>query len=101
VTPRVLAIVLAVYVGLDLANPLMPGAVRFVEGELQTVEGGRQRGDTVPAAAVVAAVHERLVADPPRDVARSVPTARRPSWQPPPRRPARIQSTPPSASDDH
>lgn len=49
---RRLALLLLVYLALDLGNPLMPGVVHFVGGRLDVVEAGRPRGADVPAPAV-------------------------------------------------
>lgn len=38
---RFLALLLLVYVSLDLGNPLMPGALHFVDGRLEIVDAGR------------------------------------------------------------
>jgi hypothetical protein len=51
---RLLACTLLVYIALDFGNPLMPGAVRFVSGELDTVEGAENRAPDTPAPIIAA-----------------------------------------------
>lgn len=47
---RGLSIPLIAYVCLDIANPLMPGALHFAAGTIQAVEADRARsGDDAPA----------------------------------------------------
>ena len=47
---RQVTLLVAVYLALDFANPMMPGAVQFVGGSLQTVAGcqARSAGDPAP-----------------------------------------------------
>lgn len=45
---RRLTLLVMVYVALDFANPMMPGAVQFVHGCLETVAGCGLRGGEVP-----------------------------------------------------
>jgi hypothetical protein len=40
---RHLTVLLVLYVSLDFADPLMPGAVRFIEGALDVVDAERAR----------------------------------------------------------
>jgi hypothetical protein len=40
---RLLTCVLSLYIAADLANPLMPGAVTFVDGSVQAVDVERAR----------------------------------------------------------
>lgn len=48
-----LALLLFLYLTLDLSNPFMPGAVQFVDGRLDVVDAGRPPGNDVPMPAVV------------------------------------------------
>jgi hypothetical protein len=41
--PRVLSAILLTYLFLDVANPMMPGAVQFVDGSIQVVQADRAR----------------------------------------------------------
>jgi hypothetical protein len=52
---RRLALLIGLYLALDFANPMMPGAVQLVDGSLQTVAGHQIRSveDPVPAASVL------------------------------------------------
>ncbi len=50
---RSLALLLLVYLALDLGNPFMPGAVHFVDGRLEVVDVGRPPGHDAPMPAVV------------------------------------------------
>lgn len=45
---RLVFVAFLLYLGLDLANPLVPGAVRFVSGVVESVEADRAR-DAEPA----------------------------------------------------
>jgi hypothetical protein len=51
---RLLACTLLLYIALDFGNPLMPGAVRFVSGELDVVDGAALRAPDTPAPIIVA-----------------------------------------------
>jgi hypothetical protein len=97
------ALILVVYVSLDFANPLMPGAVRLAGAALETVEaersrvGGVERLPPAPAPTV-----DREVREAPGSVrleAREAPRSR-------PRRPGpgtlRLPAgPPPSDPDEH
>jgi len=52
---RRLALLIGLYLALDFANPMMPGAVQLVDGSLQTVAGYQIRSaeGPVPAASVL------------------------------------------------
>jgi len=50
---RSLALLLLLYLALDLGNPFMPGAVQFVDGRLAVVDAGRPPGNDAPLPAVV------------------------------------------------
>jgi hypothetical protein len=45
---RLAFVAFLIYLGVDLANPLVPGAVRFVSGAVESVEADRAR-DAEPA----------------------------------------------------
>jgi hypothetical protein len=45
------ALGLLVYVVLDFANPMMPGAFQLVSGTIETVDGCHVRGDGIPVPA--------------------------------------------------
>jgi hypothetical protein len=102
---RHLALALLAYVGLDFANPLMPGAVSFaVEDSVEGIRADRAR-DTVPAL-------PHTLPPAPRDVVRAPAVSARSR---PPRTPAatprarplaraatgagRTDTSPPSAED--
>jgi hypothetical protein len=44
---NVVAFLLLIYVALDFANPLMPGAVTFADGSVEMVPGDRERPTVV------------------------------------------------------
>ncbi len=56
VAPRVVVLLLLLYVSLDLANPLMPGALHFVDGSVEAVEADRARPGDMWAPAPTAEV---------------------------------------------
>jgi hypothetical protein len=49
---RRIALLVVLYLALDFANPMMPGAVQLVEGCLEAVSGCQSRGAEVPAPAL-------------------------------------------------
>jgi hypothetical protein len=49
---RRVTLLVLIYLALDFANPMMPGAVQLVGGSLETVAGCQARGAEVPAPAV-------------------------------------------------
>ena len=49
---RRVTLLVAVYLALDFANPMMPGAVQLVGGSLETVAGCQARSGEAPALAV-------------------------------------------------
>jgi hypothetical protein len=51
---RLLAFAVLLYLSLDFSNPLIPGAVSFISGEVEMVEGAQSRGPETPAAAMAA-----------------------------------------------
>jgi hypothetical protein len=51
---RRLTLLVVVYVALDLANPMMPGAVQLVGGALETIDGCQHRIDDAGLAALPA-----------------------------------------------
>ena len=50
---RRVTLLVVVYVALDFANPMMPGAVQLVSGSFETVAGCQARSAVVPAPAVM------------------------------------------------
>lgn len=53
-TARRFALLLVLYVSLDFANPLMPGAVWFLDGSVDMVHADRVRPESVPIDAALA-----------------------------------------------
>jgi hypothetical protein len=49
---RRITLLVAIYLALDFANPMMPGAVQLVGGSLETVAGCQARSGEVSALAV-------------------------------------------------
>ena len=95
---RPLILVIAIYVGLDLGNPFMPGA--FIFDPAQSVEGAHGERGRHQLVALTAEGTPRVetadTAAPPR---RPAPAAR--PWLAEPR-PAHVPaSDPPPTSDDH
>lgn len=90
-----LALLVLLYVALDFANPLMPGAVRLVEGCVEAVQAERGRADSGPAQADRPVTADRSD----RVAVRSVAPRRLPRPAVP--RPAivAVQRTPEPASD--
>ena len=99
---RQVTLLVAVYLALDFANPMIPGAVQLVGGSLQIVAGCQARSAEDPAPMVTAL---------PRHLSTSVsqpeptlPVGRVVSASPPApvffRAPLEPRSTPASSSDD-
>jgi hypothetical protein len=99
---RRVALVLMVYLALDFANPMMPGAVQLVGGSLEAVSGCQARGAEVPAPAVTMAPRDLSTVVPQRDL--TLPAARIVSVSPPApilfRASFEPRSTPASSPDD-
>src|SRR5262245_15363268 len=104
---RHLPLLLLLYVTLDFANPLMPGAVRFEAGSIEVVQADRAVRAARPATSLA-----RLVAVFPIGAAVPVDAAlARPVPVPPPapsvapwaarRAPPQLRSTPPAPAEDH
>ena len=55
-----LSVLLILYVAADFANPLMPGAVTFLDGSVQGVHVERTRFTEVPPATPAPAPRERI-----------------------------------------
>lgn len=100
---RQLTLLLILYVSLDFADPLMPGAVRFVEGALDVVDAERARSKD-------STVRLSLAPPPPRTervVTRPVsanPVAaghRRPPWRAPVSRACPPACDPVPSLEDH
>jgi len=96
------ALLLLVYLTLDLGNPFMPGAVQFVDGHLEVVDAGRPaRSDLPMPAGVDAALGHRAKPEPARTRARfSALADRSRRWWVPTKR-ALSAAPAPAASDDH
>jgi hypothetical protein len=52
---RRVTLLVAIYLALDFANPMMPGAVQLVGGSLETVAGCQARDGEAPTLAVAMA----------------------------------------------
>jgi len=100
---RHLALLLLVYLTLDLGNPFMPGAVQFMDGHLEVVDAGRPaRSDLPLPAGVDAAMGHRTEPAPSRTRASFSAFADRPRrWWVPAKRALSDAPAPASASDDH
>lgn len=97
------ALLLFVYLALDVANPFMPGVVRFVDGSLDVVDAERVRGKesvaplftaTIPAGRAL--VEMRSTPEPAGPVGRHPPLRSLPI-----RRPSRPPSDSISSPGDH
>jgi hypothetical protein len=100
---RWLVALLALYAGLDFANPLMPGAVYFNSGVVTVVDGARSTPERLPTAPPAPAPGPHAVAPSPPTPAAALSAAQvaRP-WRIPLRRPEpRAATAPPSAGEDH
>ena len=99
---RCLVALLALYAGLDFANPLMPGAVHFVDGVVTVVDGAREAPAKPPLALPSASSLERPVSSrgPTPAVKVSAGADQPRPWRVPVRRPHRAAEPPPLA-DDH
>jgi hypothetical protein len=98
---RLLALLLLVYLTLDVGNPFMPGAVQFVDGHLEVVDAGRPaRSDLPMPAGVDAAMGHRAEPPPARTRASFSALADRPRrwWVPAKRADA---PAPAASADDH
>lgn len=100
---RRVTLLVLIYLALDFANPMMPGAVQLVGGSFETVAGCQARSAEVPTPAVAVVPRDRSNIVPqreltPRALARAVPFSPsapvlfRTSFEP--------RSTPASSSDD-
>ena len=102
---RCLVALLALYAGLDFANPLMPGAVYFAHGAVSVVDGARVAPEKPVVAPPAASSMERPVAvatPPPAPFFRpegDVLGGR--LWPAAAHRPRRRASAPAPLSDDH
>lgn len=100
---RRLALLLLLYVSLDVANPLMPGAVQFVDGSVEVVQADRARAESIAAPALLARLpaleRPHVVV---QTLSRSRPmTVDRRQTLLPARRPPDALSDPSSPSEDH
>jgi len=98
-----LALFLLVYVSLDVANPLMPGAVQFVHGSVEVVQADRARPEGLAGPALL--VHPPTLGQ--TDVVEQIAPCSCPvivdrgrAFLPARRRPDRA-SDPASPSEDH
>jgi hypothetical protein len=100
---RLLALLLLVYLTLDLGNPFMPGAVQFVDGHLEVVDVGRPaRSDLPIPAGVDTAMGHRAEPLPARTLASFSALADHPRrWWVPAKRALPGAPAPASSSDDH
>jgi hypothetical protein len=98
---RALVLSLLLYLSLDLGNPLMPGAVTFVDGSLRVVDAGRPAAIDLPAAGRIEAC-QSLVAPAPAPPS-PCPTAgvRGHRWWIPFPRMRPLAPEAPPASEDH
>jgi hypothetical protein len=102
---RGLTILLFVYLALDFANPLMPGAVQFAGGFVEVVQADRARPEMIHVAADLAPASAPLPR-PPAQVGparRSTPDGSVPRNPVAPRvwRAPHASSDPPPALEDH
>lgn len=100
---RRFSLLLLLYVSLDVANPLMPGAVQFVDGSVEMVQADRARPENIVAPALLAHVP---TLGRPHVVVQTVPRSRpmivdHPQPLLPARRPPDALSDPSSPSEDH
>jgi hypothetical protein len=100
---RSLALLVVIYLTLDLGNPFMPGAAQFVDGSLEVVDAGRPaRSDLPMPARVDAATGHRAEPAPARTRASFSALADRPRrWGVPANRTLSDTPAPASAADDH
>ena len=100
---RLLALLVLVYLTLDLGNPFMRGAVQFVDGYLEVVDAGRPaRSDLPMPTRVDAAVGHRPEPAPAQTRASFSALADRPRrWGVPANRTISDAPAPASSSDDH
>ena len=66
---RRVALVMVIYLALDLANPMMPGAFQIVGGCLQAVAGCQARPGEIPMPAVAVVPRDVSTESPPRESA--------------------------------
>ena len=100
---RYLPLLVLLYVVLDFANPLMPGAVRFESGSVESVQAdraGREVGAVVPAPATLR-TEDRLPPDPAPLAAMLAPAMHDPARRDVRRVPAPRSDPPPSSTEDH
>jgi len=99
---RLLALLVLVYLTLDLGNPFMPGAVQIVDGYLEVVDAGRPAPSDLPMPARVEAPTCRCAeAELARTRASFSALADRPRrWGVPATRPLSDAPVPASSSDD-
>ena len=99
---RRVTLLVMVYLVLDFADPMMPGAVQLVGGSLETVAGCKVRGAEVPALAVTVAPRDFSTVVPQREP--TLPAGRVLSASPPApilfRARFEPRSTPASSPDD-
>jgi hypothetical protein len=99
---RPLALLLLVYLALDLGNPFMPGAVHFVNGHLEVVDVGRPPGNDVPMPAVVVGAAPPWTGPvPSRILSRVAAVGDHPRPWMPARRSFSSAAEPAPSSDDH
>ena len=91
------------YVALDFANPLMPGAVRFESGSIESVQADRAGREAVAATPAPSALEtaDRLPPDPETRPRIAAPDRPRPEWRDVRRSPPSHASSSPSPAEDH
>jgi hypothetical protein len=98
-----LSVLLILYVAADFANPLMPGAVTFLDGSVEAVHVERARFAECAPGAPVLAPHECIEVaclTSPAPHARPLPPAVR-LWLAPVPRARLVESGPPPPSEAH
>ena len=100
---RRFSLLLLLYVSLDVANPLMPGAVQFVDGSVEVIQADRARAESIVAPTLLARLP---TLERPQVAIQTLPPSRPVTVDSrqallPVRRPADASSGPPSPSEDH
>lgn len=102
---RRLLLLFAVYVTLDVANPLMPGAVRFEEGAIRAVQADRPSRPLLPVVPAVRTGQPLRPAAPLAEVTPATPSFARPIPAAPSRLVRRVgpsrRDAPPPPAEDH
>ena len=64
-----MSLLLLTYLFLDIANPMMPGAVQFVDGTIQVVQADRARPADADLPILAVPVRGRMIVTPDRSLA--------------------------------